>query len=111
MVFDLPEKEAASLMDAYAGARIRKSVTFSIEAISELPDIIETGDRYKGQKSRGGGDFHSSRSGYQGGRDRDTESSNDNSNWRKDDAPARSEKPKYAPPPRTQETYKPTSTA
>ena len=46
VVFDLPEKEAASLLEAYQGARIRKSVTFSIEAISELPEIIETGDRY-----------------------------------------------------------------
>ena len=41
VVFDLPEKEAKVLLDAYTQARVRKSITFSIEVINELPEIIE----------------------------------------------------------------------
>jgi hypothetical protein len=89
-VFDLPEKEAGSLLEAYQGARLKKSITFSIEAITELPDIIETSDRYKGgMKSRGGFQGGSARGGY---KERENESSGFGQ-WRKE------EPTKTAPPP------------
>ena len=40
-VFDVPEIQAKAIQEGYTLGRLRKSVTFSIESISELPEIIE----------------------------------------------------------------------
>ena len=49
-VFDLPEPQAKVLLDAYNECKIRKGITFSIDQVTELPDIIEQGYRYNNNR-------------------------------------------------------------